>query len=189
MPDREAQLLARARDGDEAAFEQLVEMHADRVYRALRRFGLTPDEAGEVAQEVFLRAWRGLGRFEERSRLSTWLYRIAFNEAQRQLGRRRPAPATPDASGTDPLDSVADDPGHEPDMQALDHELGSAVDAALAQLAPDLRAAVILRDLEGLSTEEAARAAGVRPAALKSRLHRGRLALRALLAPYLERGV
>ena len=188
MTADEAQLLARARDGDETAFAALVELHSDRVYRALRRFGLAPDEAGEVAQEVFLRAWRGLGRFEGRSQLSTWLYRIAFNEAQRRLGRRRTAAAI-DPSGDDPLESIADDPDREPDARALHRELGEAVDVALAQLPPELRAAVILRDLEGLSTNEAAAAAGVRPAALKSRLHRGRLALRPLLAPYLEDAV
>lgn len=186
-PD-EAQLLARARGGDEQAFAQLVEMHSERVYRALRRFGLDADEAGEVGQEVFLRAWRGLDRFEGRSQLSTWLYRIAFNEAQRRLSRRRPAAAAPpaDPDGLDPIALIPDSPEHEPDALALERELGEAVDAALSQLPPELRAAVILRDLEGLSTNEAAAAAGVRPAAFKSRLHRGRIALRPLLAPYLD---
>jgi RNA polymerase sigma-70 factor, ECF subfamily len=184
----EAQLLERARDGDEDAFAELVERHSDRVYRALRRFGLAPDEAGEVAQEVFLRAWRGLSGFEGRSQLSTWLYRIAFNEAQRRLGRRRPAAAI-DPAGEDPLAVLADDPARGPDARALQRELSEIVDAGLAELPPDLRAAVILRDLEGLSTAEAAEAAGVRPAAFKSRLHRGRMALRAQLAPYLERAV
>jgi RNA polymerase sigma-70 factor (ECF subfamily) len=188
MAADEAQLLARARDGDEAAFAELVELHSDRVYRALRRFGLAPDEAGEVAQEVFLRAWRGLSGFEGRSQLSTWLYRIAFNEAQRRLGRRRPA-AVADLSGDGALEVIADDWFREPDARALARELSEIVDAGLAQLPPDLRAAVILRDLEGLSTAEAADAAGVRPAAFKSRLHRGRMALRGLLAPYLERAV
>jgi DNA-directed RNA polymerase specialized sigma24 family protein len=105
-PD-EAQLLTRARGGDEQAFGQLVELHSEPVYRALRRFGLDADEAGDVAQEVFLRAWRGLDRFEGRAQLSTWLYRIAFNEAQRRLGRRpiptarTRSPRSPTAPGTD----------------------------------------------------------------------------------------
>ena len=159
------------------------------MYRALRRFGLDADEAGDVAQEVFLRAWRGLDRFEGRSQLSTWLYRIAFNEAQRRLSRRRPAPrCAADPDGPDPIAAIPDSPEHEPDARALERELGEAVDAALSQLPPALRAAVILRDLEGLSTDEAAAVAGVRPAAFKSRLHRGRLALRPLLAPYLDSG-
>jgi RNA polymerase sigma-70 factor, ECF subfamily len=184
-PD-EARLLARARGGDEQAFGQLVEIHSDRVYRALRRFGLDADEAGDVAQEVFVRAWRGLDRFEGRSQLSTWLYRIAFNEAQRRLSRRRPPPVEADDDGPDPIAAIPDSPDREPDARALERELGEAVDAALSQLPPELRAAVILRDLEGLSTNEAAAAAGVRPAAFKSRLHRGRIALRPLLAPYVD---
>ena len=182
----EARVLARARASDEDAFGQLVELHSERVYRALRRFGLDADEAGEVAQEVFLRAWRGLDRFEGRSQLSTWLYRIAFNEAQRRLGRRRPPPVSADPDGQDPIAAIADSPDHGPDARALDRELGEAVDAALARLPPDLRAAVILRDLDGLSTDEAAAAVGVRPAAFKSRLHRGRMAMRELLTPYLD---
>jgi RNA polymerase sigma-70 factor (ECF subfamily) len=185
-PD-EAQLLTRARGGDEQAFGQLVELHSEPVYRALRRFGLDADEAGDVAQEVFLRAWRGLDRFEGRAQLSTWLYRIAFNEAQRRLGRRPLATAAAaDPDGPDPIAAIPDSPRHGPDARALERELGAAVDAALSQLPADLRTAVILRDLQGLSTDEAAAVAGVRPAALKSRLHRGRLALRPLLAPYLD---
>jgi RNA polymerase sigma-70 factor, ECF subfamily len=184
-PD-EAQLLTRARGGDKQAFSQLVEIHSERVYRALRRFGLDADEAGDVAQEVFLRAWRSLDRFEGRSQLSTWLYRIAFNEAQRRLSQRRSVPVAADPDGADPIAAIPDSPDHEPDAQALENELGEAVDAALSQLPHALRAAVVLRDLEGLSTDEAAAVAGVRPSAFKSRLHRGRLALRPLLAPYLE---
>ncbi len=187
MEREEARLLQRAQAGDQAAFGSLVELHSDRVYRALRRFGLDSDEAGEVAQEVFLRAWRGLSRFEGRAMLSTWLYRIAFNEAQRRLGRRRPAPVTAvDPDGADPVAALADTPDHEPDARALEHELGETVDAALAQIPPELRAAVILRDLQGLTTADAAAAAGVGEAAFKSRLHRGRMALRPLLAPYVD---
>jgi RNA polymerase sigma-70 factor (ECF subfamily) len=186
VPTSEHELLRRAQGGDEDAFAQLVAMHADRVYGTLRRFGLDPTEADEVAQEVFLRAWRGLPRFEQRAQFSTWLYRIAFNEAQRRLGRRPPAAVSADADGPDPIAAIPDSPDHEPDARALERELGEAVDAALSQLPPVLRSAVILRDLEGLSTDEAAAVAGVRPAAFKSRLHRGRLALRPLLAPYLD---
>src|SRR5271165_1410237 len=92
----EHQLITRARSGDEDAFAALVAMHSERVYGALRRFGLDAGEGEEVAQEVFLRAWRGLARFEERAQLSTWLYRIAFNEAHRRLARRERPPVSPD---------------------------------------------------------------------------------------------
>ena len=86
----EPDLIERARVGDTRAFEAIVEAHSNRVYGALRNFGLAAEEAEEVAQEVFVRAWRGLNGFEGRAQLSTWLYRIAFNEAQRRLSRRRP---------------------------------------------------------------------------------------------------
>jgi RNA polymerase sigma-70 factor (ECF subfamily) len=160
-------------------------MHSERVLSALRRFGLHPDEADEVAQEVFLRAWRGLGRFEERAQLSTWLYRIAFNEAQRRLARRERPARVVGAAGEDAVAAIPEAPGRGPQAQALERDFEAALQRALAELPPDWRAAVILRDLEGLSTEEAAAAAGVRPAALKSRLHRGRMQLRGLLEPYL----
>ena len=188
LPDAadESALVARARAGDESAFAQLVTAHSARVYGALRRFGLDPQEADEVAQEVFLRAWRGLARFEERSRFSTWLYRIAFNEAQRRLARRQRATAVGRAGDEDAIAALPDAIDARPQARVLEHEFEQMLEQALAELPADLRAAVVLRDLEGLSTEEAAEAAGVRQAALKSRLHRGRMQLRALLEPYLR---
>ena len=185
-PLSEHDLIGRARAGDEDAFAELVLAHADRVYGALRRFGLDAGEADDVTQEVFLRAWRGLARFEERARLSTWLYRIAFNEAQRRLSRREPPRVEPPLEGEDPVSSVPESTHLGPEAVALEHEFEAILERALVELPPDWRAAVVLRDIEGLSTEEAAAATGVREAAFKSRLHRGRMQLRALLEPYLE---
>jgi RNA polymerase sigma-70 factor, ECF subfamily len=182
----ERTLIAQARAGDENAFAQLVVEHSARVYGALRRFGLDPQEADEVAQEVFLRAWRGLARFEERSQFSTWLYRIAFNEAQRRLARRPPPASHSQVGDEDAIAELPDAIGAGPQARTLDREFELMLTGALAQLPADLRAAVVLRDLEGLSTEEAATVTGVRQAAFKSRLHRGRMQLRALLEPYLR---
>jgi RNA polymerase sigma-70 factor, ECF subfamily len=179
-------LIGRARAGDTEAFRALVEIHSDQVYRALRGFAVDAEEAQEVAQEVFLRAWRGLTRFEGRAELSTWLCRIAFNESQRRLSRRAPEPARPGPDGGNLLDSVTDAPHSRPEAKTLEHELESVVWDALAKLPALWRAAVVLRDIECLSTDEAAAVIGVRPAALKSRLHRGRMQLRTLLEPYLE---
>jgi RNA polymerase sigma-70 factor (ECF subfamily) len=161
-------------------------MHAARVLSALRRFGLDANEADEVAQEVFLRAWRGLPRFEERARFSTWLYRIAFNEAQRYLSRRPPAGVEPSADRDDQIASVPDSAELAPEAQAVDREFERTLERALGQLPADWRTAVVLRDLEGLSTEEAAEIVGIGQAGFKSRLHRGRMQLRALLEPYLQ---
>jgi RNA polymerase sigma-70 factor, ECF subfamily len=184
----EGELIRRARGGDQDAFAELVAANSEPVYGALRRFGLDHGEADEVAQEVFLRAWRGLPGFQQRARLSTWLYRIAFNEAQRRLSRRGPPTIEPEAEAGDPIASLADAPEREPEARALDRELDRVLDRQLMALPPDWRAAVILRDIEGLSTDEAAAVVGVRPAAFKSRLHRGRMRLRELLEPYLMLG-
>ena len=182
----EHELIARARAGGQDAFAELVVLHGDRVYGALRRFGLDADEADEVAQEVFVRAWRGLARFQERSQFSTWLYRIAFNEAQRRLSRRSPARAEPEPDREDPIVSVQESPELGPEAQTLDAEFERTLERALDQLPADWRAAVVLRDVEGLSTHDAAEVVGVHEAAFKSRLHRGRMQLRALLEPYLQ---
>ena len=183
----ELDLIARARTGDQDAFAELVMLHADRVYGALRRFGLEAGDADDVTQEVFLRAWRGLPRFEERARFSTWLYRIAFNEAQRRLARRtlpRAVPRTDDDTA-DPVASLPEPAESGPEARALAGELERQLDSALDELPPDWRAAVVLRDIEGLSTHDAAEVVGVGEAAFKSRLHRGRMQLRELLGPYL----
>jgi RNA polymerase sigma-70 factor, ECF subfamily len=185
-PTSEHQLIRSARAGDQDAFAELVAINADRVRGALRRFGLDAGEADEVAQEVFLRAWRGLPRFEERSQFSTWLYRIAFNEAQRRLSRRALPQVEAGLDRDDPVASVPEAPHLGPEARALDQEFAQVLEQALAQLPADWRAAVVLRDIEGLSTQEAAEVVHVRPAAFKSRLHRGRMQLRALLDPYLE---
>jgi RNA polymerase sigma-70 factor (ECF subfamily) len=182
----EHELIERARAGDEDAFAELVAANADRVYGVLRRFGLDASDADEVAQEVFLRAWRGLARFEERAQLSTWLYRIAFNEAQRRLSRREPARLESPLEREETISAIPAPAHLGPEARALDHEFEAIVGRALAELPGDWRVAVVLRDIEGLSTEQAAAVLGVRQAAFKSRLHRGRMLLRALLEPYLE---
>jgi RNA polymerase sigma-70 factor (ECF subfamily) len=182
----ELTLIERARRGNVDAFTSLVESHSDRVYRTLRGLSLEPHEAEEVAQEVFVRAWRGLRQFEGRAQLSTWLYRIAYNEAQRRLARR---PSSSTSAGPEPdeaLKDVPDSPQRGPEARALDREFESIVARALRELPTDWRVAVVLRDIEGLSTEEAASVVGIPQAALKSRLHRGRMQLRKLLEPYLD---
>src|ERR1700743_2054782 len=102
--------MRRARGGEQCGFAELVAIHAERVYGALRRFGLDPGEADEVAQEVFVRAWRGLARVAHRSQSSPWLSRIACNEAQRKLSRREPPRVQADPDRGDPILSVPESP-------------------------------------------------------------------------------
>ena len=179
LTDTEASLIARAKAGDIDAFEQLSGAYADRLYMLLLRLLGDPDEAGEVAQEVMFRAWRGIGRFQGRSSYFTWLYRIAVNEANRALERRSRRPASVPIGPEElqlPSPRTAD-----PARQAEINELRQALAAALAMLPPPLRTAIVLRDVEGFSTQQAAEIAGVTQAAFKSRLHQARLQVRAAI--------
>ena len=180
LPDSaetEASLLARAQAGDVAAFEQLSGAYADRLFMLLVRLLGDRAEAEDVAQEVMLRAWRGIARFRGQSSYFTWLYRIAVNEANRALEKRARRPAGV-SIGARELELAAA-PEEEPSRQAENTELRRALGQALADLPPPLRTAIVLRDVEGLSTQEAAEIAGVGQAAFKSRLHQARLRVRA----------
>src|SRR5215831_5086716 len=177
--DTESSLIARAKAGDPVAFEQLSSAYADRIFMLLLRLLGDRGDAEDIAQEVMLRAWRAIGRFRGQSSYFTWLYRIAVNEANRALekGARRP-PSVP--LGADELQlpaPAADDPAR----QAENSELRRALARALAGLPPALRTAIVLRDVEGFSTQEAAEIAGVSQAAFKSRLHQARLRVRAAI--------
>jgi RNA polymerase sigma-70 factor, ECF subfamily len=173
----EAALVARAQLGDMDAFEELVMTYADRLFAVLLRMLGDRSEAEDVAQEVMLRAWRGIGGFRGNSSFFTWLYRIAINEANRSLQKtaRRPLTVPVETSAL----QIPADGRDEPSRQAEQRELRAVLAGALASLPPDYRAALVLRDIEGLSTREAADIAGVGQAAFKSRLHQARLRVRA----------
>ena len=134
-------------------------------------------EAEDVAQEVMLRAWQGIAGFQGRSSYFTWLYRIAVNEANRALEKRARRP--PGVSLGPRELQLPTSPADDPSRQAEVSELRMALGRALAELPPALRTAIVLRDVEGLSTQEAAEIAGVSQAAFKSRLHQARLRVRA----------
>ena len=179
LAETEASLLARAQTGDVAAFERLSSAYADRLFMLLLRLLGDRAEAEDVAQEVMLRAWQGITRFRGQSSYFTWLYRIAVNEANRALEKRARHPAGV-TLGADELQLPA--PGTlDPSRQAENSELRRALVRALADLPPPLRTALVLRDVEGLSTQEAAEIAGVGEAAFKSRLHQARLRVRAAI--------
>ncbi|HEX7996252.1 MAG TPA: sigma-70 family RNA polymerase sigma factor [Streptosporangiaceae bacterium] len=175
----EANLIARAKLGDAAAFEQLSSPYADRIFMLLLRLLGDRGDAEDVAQEVMLRAWRAIGAFRGTSSYFTWLYRIAVNEANRMLQRRaRRPPSSP--IGPDELQRPATGLV-DPALHAESRELREALLSALRELPTDLRTAIVLRDIEGLSTAEAAQVAGVGQAAFKSRLHQARLRMRAAI--------
>jgi RNA polymerase sigma-70 factor, ECF subfamily len=178
-PDTEASLIARAQAGDVAAFERLSSAYADRLFMLLLRLLGDRAEAEDVAQEVMLRAWQGITRFRGQSSYFTWLYRIAVNEAKRAMEKRGRRPAGVPI-GADEL-QLPDSPLLDPSRQAENNELRQALARALAGLPPDLRMAIVLRDVEGLSTQEAAQIVGISQAAFKSRLHQARLRVRAAI--------
>jgi RNA polymerase sigma-70 factor, ECF subfamily len=173
-PDADRQRVARAKRGEAAAFEELIVLHAPPLHRMLTRVLGNAADAEEVAQEAFLRAWRGLDRFRGDARFSTWLYRIAMNEASRHLAH--------DARRlTLPLDDVRDeipDLRDGPAAQVEAAELQAHLERCVADLPANYRTAVVLRDIEGLTNEEAAEVLGLELANFKSRLHRGRMAIR-----------
>ena len=172
----ERELIQRSQAGDRLAFEELVRRHADRLYAVVLRFVADAGEAEEVTQEAFLRAWRSIDRFEFRSQFFTWLYRIGINEAKRR-GERRPPVGTVGSIEDSPIEE-APDWSDAPEFRVEQGQLRGVLEDAVRALPLDYRAPLILRDVEGLSTQEAAEVMGLGEAAFKSRLHRARLAVR-----------
>ena len=177
----DACLVARARCGDRAAFELLVRRHGDRLRAALVRFGAPPAEAEEIVQESFLRAWRSLPGFKGESRFFTWLYRIGINETKRHMARRD---HRREHAGSDGVLAAVADRAASPQRLAEQRDLRAALERAVHSLPASHRASIVLRDIEGLSTAEAAALLDLRPAAFKSRLRRARLSVRDALEDY-----
>ena len=170
----EAQLVARARDRDPAAFEQLIVTHGPPLQRMLRRvLGSAPD-AEEVLQEAFLKAWRGIERFRGEAQFSTWIYRIAINEARRRQAYDSHRRALPLDDVMLELPDLAEGPA----ARAESAELEGFFEQCISELPASYREAVVLRDVEGLSNEEAAAVLELDLRNFKSRLHRGRMAIR-----------
>jgi RNA polymerase sigma-70 factor (ECF subfamily) len=171
--------VAAAQGGDRAALEALLRRHHDRLYAVCRRLTGDDADAADACQEALIAIVRGLPRFDARSTFSTWAYRVTTNAALDELRRRRrrPDPGLPREWG---LDTPEDGSGDVPDEQVADR---LDVDAALRRLAPEFRAAVVLRDLAGLSYDEIADALDIPIGTVRSRIARGRAALGELLAP------
>jgi len=185
-PDHE--LVASAKSGETAAFDILATKHQKRVLAVAYRITRNLEDAEDVTQTVFLKAFSRLDRFEGRSQFSTWLTRIAVNESLMLLRRRRRVtisleePTQRDGSGA----LEVPDQGPSPESVCSLNESRRFLLAALEFLRPSLRTVLILRDLRGYSEKEIAEALGVSSAAAKTRLHRARVALRASVADLLK---
>ena len=175
--DRE--LVRAAQAGDRAAMEALLRRHYDRIFALCRRVTGSDADGADAAQEALIAIVRGLPRFDGRAQFSTWVYRVATNvcldELRRQ--RRRPVPGLGDAelpATADPVD----------DVPLLEDRVGDRmdIDAALATLPPDFRAAVVLRDVCQLDYAEIGQVLGIPPGTVRSRIARGRAAAAAALA-------
>lgn len=182
--------MRAAQNGDSRAREEIVLRYQKMVYNLAIRLTRDADEAAVVLQETFLKVFKALPRFRSGSRLTTWIYRIATNEALQRLRSRRGdafvALETIDTDTPRDLSLIARSLEGSPHTLLENRELRSRLEEAIGELPPKHRAAFVLVDMEGLPLKAAATSAGVSLAAMKSDLHRARLFLRDRLADYLE---
>ncbi|MBI3263264.1 MAG: sigma-70 family RNA polymerase sigma factor [Acidobacteria bacterium] len=183
--DPDLALVRAAAGGDEAAFAELVRRHQRRVFNLARALTGSEDEAEDLAQETFIRAFRGLPRFRGDSAFATWLYRIAVNVFRSRRSRKSLWPrlwsGEADRRHVRPADAS---PAADQESDLVRRDL---IDKALAEVPPDLRLAVTLRDIEGLEYREIAEVTGVPIGTVMSRIFRGRQRLRASLAVLMNR--
>ena len=168
---------------DTPEFDAIVEEYGGFVYNVAFKMMGKPEDAEDVAQDAFLSAYRAFDRFRGESRVTTWLYRITVNAALMRLRKEKRARMLVQ-TGLDDID--VPDWGDTPEKSAASSELGEKLRDGIARLQPELRAAVVLRDVEGLSNSEASEVLGITVSSLKSRLHRARVLLRKHLEDYIS---
>jgi RNA polymerase sigma-70 factor, ECF subfamily len=174
-------LVTAAKAGDAAAFEELVNRYEKKVFRLTMNITRNREDAEDAMQDAFMKAYSHLDRFHEDSRFYTWLVRIAANEALMRLRKRRPNQFSldePIESEDDFVPQQIEDWGPSPEQRFAQTELRDILRGVIEDLPHDFRIVFLLRDVEGLSTEETAAAVGISEAAVKSRLLRARLKLR-----------
>ncbi len=181
----DAQLLEQLRKGDPRATEQLLARHEQSIYRFGLRMCGNEDDARDVLQETLLAAFKNLDAFRGDAQLSTWLYQVARSFCIKQRRRHEGEPARHESIEGAEVGAIAIDTAA-PDARAHATEVGHVIEAALNSLQPEQREAIVLRDVEGLSAEQAAEVVGVSIAALKSRLHRARLELKQRMSAVLD---
>lgn len=179
MDHQEQSWIASARNGDEAAFGELVQKYQKRVYALTVRMCPTPELAEEAAQEAFLSAWQGLPFFRGDAAFSTWLYRLASNTCVDLLRKERRHQGT--SLDDDTVGAEIPDTKPTPEEAAETKELRAQIEAGLRQLSPEHRAVLILREIQQLNYEEIADALSLDLGTVKSRISRGRRQLRDFL--------
>lgn len=191
--DAELELIARLRNRDASAVADLAEAYGPRIFQLAMRYMKNREDAEEVAQDVLLKVYRKIDAFRGDSALSSWIYRITFNAAMSRLRNgkfSRPAEVSAEeVFGTTegengPIQRDIPDWSSMADEAVMRGQLRERLEEAMADLPPIYRVPVMLRDIQGLSTEEASAVLKVKTQTLKSRLHRGRLILRERLAAF-----
>jgi RNA polymerase sigma-70 factor (ECF subfamily) len=185
MDSSDEALLSALHAGDEQALVKLLERHAPAVYRFGVRMCRDPEDAKDVVQETLLAAARGLREFRGGSSLSTWLFAIARSFCIKRRRRRAGEPEEAESLDAEPARAVVA-MGARPDEAAAEREIGAALDDAIGSLEPMYREVLVLRDVEGLTAPEVGTVLGIGVDAVKSRLHRARVAVRERLAPLLN---
>ena len=188
--DNEGALVASAKGGDLRAFEELVQRYERKIFRLAQNITQNHEDAQDVVQDAFLKAFSHLGNFQGDSRFYTWLVRIAVNEALMKLRKRRPGQVSLDdniETEDDVMPREVEDWGPTPEQRYAQSELHRILNEAIGSLDPGLRIVFQLRDVEEFSTEETAQTLRLSIPAVKSRLLRARLKLRQKLDPYFRR--
>ncbi len=185
METDEKKLIERASGGDPSAFNRLMAQHENRMYAVALRMCANREDAQDCLQEAMLRVYRAIGSFKGQSTFSTWVYRITMNTCLDELRRKKNRQNTS-------LDNLVDmgwsptDGGAGPEKQALMREMREKMHGAIRELPDDMRAAVVLRDIQGFSYDEIAQMLGINVGTIKSRISRGREKLREKLKEYSE---
>jgi RNA polymerase sigma-70 factor, ECF subfamily len=187
----EQALVARAREGDAAAYSELVGRYERKIFRLAKHITQNDEDAEDVLQESFLKAYEHLPDFQGQSKFYTWIVRIAVNESLMKLRKRKSDRTVP---LDEPVDTGEDTVAREiavwednPEQRYSREEMGQILDDAVQSLKPAFRTVFALRDIEELSTEETAEALGISVPAVKSRLLRARLQLREKLTRFFKR--
>ncbi len=190
--DDQARLLKRLRAGDQAAYEQVVRTHGPRLLAVARRFLHHEQDAQDAVQDAFLSAFKSIDRFQGESQLGTWLHRIVVNASLMKLRSRQRHPERsiddllPRFDDDGRISEAGSDWAITVDSATRDREMRELVRKRMDELPDSYRAVLLLRDIEGQSTDETASLLGISAGAVKTRLHRARLALRSLLDSHMR---